>query len=199
MSAETAERIARPGRMRRDIAYGCATRPPAAARGPAGRFDTEWLAGPAPVWSPPKDYLGATRRWAIDFTGRYRAGCRDGAGSHRAAGDDLDGSEATQSISFGLDGVTFGIDLNEQHAGELRAALDAYVRAARRVGRPTGGVDRRDPRRSSVDRNAAIRQWALDNGIELPGRGRIAHGVQDAYDAGDVAALYTATGLEMDE
>ena len=132
-----------------------------------------------------------------------RAGIAQAAGMVREVieqlVDDLDGSEATQSISFGLDGVRFEIDLNEQHAGELRAALDAYVRAARRVGRPTG---RGRPVGSSADhrdRNAAIRQWALDNGIELPGRGRIAHGVQDAYDAGDVAALYAATGLEMDE
>jgi hypothetical protein len=49
------------------------------------------------------------------------------------------------------------------------------------------------------DRNARIRQWALDQGVELPGRGRIAGAVQRAYDAGDVAALYAAAGLEMPE
>jgi hypothetical protein len=112
--------------------------------------------------------------------------------------DDLDGSAATESVSFALDGGTYRIDLNEQHAADLRSKLDPYVQAARRV-RPAGGAPA--GARSSAnrrDRNAAIRQWALDAGIELPGRGRIARAVQDAYDAGDVPALYAATGLEMD-
>jgi hypothetical protein len=113
--------------------------------------------------------------------------------------DDLDGSAATESVSFGLDGVTFEIDLNGQHADELRAALDTYVRAARRVGGRSGRRARSGRPAGNRDRNAAIRQWALENGIELPARGRIAEGVKDAYDAGDVPALYGATGLEMDE
>jgi hypothetical protein len=113
--------------------------------------------------------------------------------------DDLDGSEATESVSFGLDGVTFEIDLNGQHADELRAAFETYVRAARRVGGGSGRRTRSGRSARNRDRNAAIRQWALDNGIELPGRGRIAQGVKDTYDAGDVPGLYAATGLEMDE
>jgi hypothetical protein len=112
--------------------------------------------------------------------------------------DDLDGSEAAESVSFGLDGVTFEIDLNGRHADELREALRAYVRAGRRVGGRSGGGVRSARSGGNRDRNAAIRGWALDNGIELPGRGRIARGVQDAYDAGDVPALYAATGLDMD-
>jgi hypothetical protein len=113
--------------------------------------------------------------------------------------DDLDGSAATESVSFGLDGVAFEIDLNGQHAEELRAALESYVRAARRVSGRSGRGARSGRSAGNRDRNAAIRQWALDNGIELSGRGRIAQGVHDAYDAGDVPALYAATGLEMDE
>jgi hypothetical protein len=67
------------------------------------------------------------------------------------------------------------------------------------VGRAGGGRGRPGRLAGQRDRNLAIRQWALDNGIELPSRGRIAQGVQDAFDAGDVPALYSATGLEMDE
>ena len=37
--------------------------------------------------------------------------------------DDLDGSEASSTISFGLDGTDYEIDLNASHAAELRAAL----------------------------------------------------------------------------
>jgi hypothetical protein len=114
--------------------------------------------------------------------------------------DDIDGSEATQSVSFGVDGLVYQIDLNDRHADQLRSALGPYVEAARRV-RDERGRGRGGARRIVVDkdRNARIRQWALDQGVELPGRGRIAGAVQRAYDAGDVAALYAAAGLEMPE
>jgi hypothetical protein len=113
--------------------------------------------------------------------------------------DDIDGSDATQSVSFGLDGVTYHIDLNEVHADELRTALGPYIDVARRVrdeqGRRRAGVIRRPV--VDRDRNARIRQWALKQGVELPGRGRIARALVQAYDTGDVAALYAAAGLEM--
>ena len=31
--------------------------------------------------------------------------------------DDIDGSEATETVSFGLDGTQYEMDLNLQHAG----------------------------------------------------------------------------------
>ena len=114
--------------------------------------------------------------------------------------DDLDGSEATQSVAFGVDGLAYQIDLNDKHADELRANLSAFVGVARRVRHEPGHVRNGA---SSVardkDRNSAIRQWALDEGVELPSRGRIAGAVQAAYDAADVPALYAATGLEREE
>jgi hypothetical protein len=51
--------------------------------------------------------------------------------------DDLDGSPAAETVSFGLDGLAFEIDLNEQHAADLRARLDPYRRTTSRVGRGT--------------------------------------------------------------
>jgi hypothetical protein len=84
------------------------------------------------------------------------------------------------------------------HAAELRSRLDPYVQVAQRVrGQRAVAVGSRGSG-ANRDRNAAIRQWALEAGVELPGSGRIARGVQEAYDAGDVAALYAATGLEME-
>jgi hypothetical protein len=112
--------------------------------------------------------------------------------------DDIDGSEATQSVSFGVDGLVYHIDLNDVHANELRTTLGPYLRVARQV-RDDRGPGRGGARRPVVDRdrNRRIRQWALEQGVELPGRGRIATAVRRAYDAGDVAALYAAAGLEM--
>ena len=48
--------------------------------------------------------------------------------------DDLDGSEATESVSFALDGTSYEIDLNEKNAAKLRDPLSGYVGHARKVG-----------------------------------------------------------------
>jgi hypothetical protein len=50
--------------------------------------------------------------------------------------DDIDGSEATQTVSFGLDGTSYEIDLSEQNARALRDGLALYVGHGRRVGAP---------------------------------------------------------------
>ena len=47
--------------------------------------------------------------------------------------DDLDGSAAQGTVRFALDGTEYEIDLNAEHAQQLRDALAAYVRAARRA------------------------------------------------------------------
>ncbi|RKT83024.1 Lsr2 protein [Saccharopolyspora antimicrobica] len=46
--------------------------------------------------------------------------------------DDIDGSPATHTVTFALDGVTYEIDLNDEHAQELRALLTRYIEAARK-------------------------------------------------------------------
>ena len=54
--------------------------------------------------------------------------------------DDIDGSEARETISFGLDGTRYEIDLNGEHTQELREQLGRYVKAARKVtGSPASG------------------------------------------------------------
>ncbi len=110
--------------------------------------------------------------------------------------DDIDGSEATQTVVFGVDGTAYQIDLNDAHADELRATLDPFLGAARRVRPSTGRAGRVVV--ADKDRNQAIRAWALESGVQLPTRGRIAGGVQAAYDAGDVPGLYAAAGLELE-
>jgi Lsr2 len=41
--------------------------------------------------------------------------------------DDLDGSEAAGTITFGLDGRTYEIDLSDENADKLRHALAPYL------------------------------------------------------------------------
>jgi nucleoid-associated protein Lsr2 len=99
--------------------------------------------------------------------------------------DDIDGSEATETVSFGLDGTSYEIDLNDANAAALRDALAAYVGHARKVGSARRG------RRTSAAAAAAaggpsareIRDWARSNGYDVPDRGRVSAEVREAFDA----------------
>lgn len=95
--------------------------------------------------------------------------------------DDIDQSEADETVSFGLDGKSFVIDLNVKHAAALRNAMAPYVGHAR----PDGGrrsAGRRTARTSSSSASE-IRAWARANGFDVSERGRISSEVRDAYDA----------------
>jgi hypothetical protein len=88
--------------------------------------------------------------------------------------DDIDGSAAEGTVRFGLDGTEYEIDLNAEHAQQLRDALAAYTRAGRRV---SGGSRRpaRDGRRAAASglNNTEVREWAKAQGIEVKDRGRV--------------------------
>lgn len=93
--------------------------------------------------------------------------------------DDLDGGDATETVTFALDGITYEIDLNEKNAAGLRDALAGYVGAGRRVGgrRSTSAPSSR----SSKNDLAKIREWARANGHDVSDRGRISQKIRDAY------------------
>lgn len=104
--------------------------------------------------------------------------------------DDLDGGTAEETVEFGIDGVSYEIDLSAGNAGKLRGSLADYVSNARKAGgrRKVAGPARRVSvaGRASVDReqNAAIREWARKNGYNVSDRGRIPAEVLDAYHKG---------------
>ena len=96
--------------------------------------------------------------------------------------DDLDGSDAEETVAFAIDGSEYEIDLSSANAAKLRDALASYVGHGRRV----GGRRRRTPVRGhgKVEASAAeVREWARANGWDVPDRGRVAGEVRDAYDA----------------
>lgn len=114
--------------------------------------------------------------------------------------DDLDGSPDAVEVEFSLDGQHWTIDLAPRNEANLRSLLQPYIEAARPVTTANGRrASRRGgtPRAANRERNRAVREWALANGVELPARGRIAQAYLDAYEAGDVERLYEAAGLEM--
>ena len=113
--------------------------------------------------------------------------------------DDLDGTEAEQTVFFSLEGVDYEIDLSSAHGQALRDVLAPYIAAARRTGgrravrasataRSAGGTSSSGRSRSA---NAEIRAWASEHGVALAERGRIPARVVEAFEAGDPSKLPT--------
>ena len=102
--------------------------------------------------------------------------------------DDLDGGEATETVSFGLDGTSYELDLSKKNAAAFRKVLDRYVKAGRRTS--TGGARRRKTATSTNGSKSKpkrgfditqLREWAGANGVTVPSRGRIPQAVVDQY------------------
>ncbi len=107
--------------------------------------------------------------------------------------DDIDGTvleaESGETVLFSLDGVAYEIDLSDDNAARLRAALAPYIDAGRSVSAraatgssPSAGGARTQKRAGQRD-YAPIRAWAAENGYTVSERGRVAAEVLDAYDA----------------
>ncbi|GAA0384808.1 MULTISPECIES: histone-like nucleoid-structuring protein Lsr2 [Streptomyces] len=93
--------------------------------------------------------------------------------------DDIDGGEAAETVTFGIDGKSYEIDLNTANAKKLRLALEPYLDAGRKRARSGKAY-----RRTSVAPDpAAVRAWARSNGMEVPPRGRIPKKVYEAFNA----------------
>jgi hypothetical protein len=115
--------------------------------------------------------------------------------------DDLDGSPDAATIQFSLDGHAYEIDLGPRGEAKFRDVLAPFIDRATMVndnrkasrGRGSRASGQADPQLAS-----RARQWALDNGVQLPARGRIARTVLDAMAEDNVPALYEAVGLEYE-
>jgi hypothetical protein len=100
--------------------------------------------------------------------------------------DDLNGQPADETVTFGLDGTMYTIDLTAKNATKLRDALASYVAAGTKLGRG-GLISRRASALSGTgprtDRamNQAIRQWARSKRLEVSERGRISQDIVDSY------------------
>lgn len=100
--------------------------------------------------------------------------------------DDLDGSEAAETIRFAFGSGTYEIDLSTVNASALREALAPYVAAARRASSFSAPSPRKTavPAATAAQRRAehlTIRAWARANGHNMGNNGRIPERIMDAY------------------
>lgn len=96
--------------------------------------------------------------------------------------DDIDGTPADETVTFGLDGVSYEIDLAAENATQLRDALKLWIEPARRTGgrRTPGRSASATASRGDLDK---VRAWGRENGYSVSDRGRVSREVQQAYDA----------------
>lgn len=99
--------------------------------------------------------------------------------------DDINGTDADETVTFALDGARYEIDLSAENAARLRDVLATYVDKARKPTRSTArpiGAPRRGTR-ADREQTAAIRRWARNNGHPIGDKGRIPVHIVDAYHA----------------
>jgi hypothetical protein len=110
--------------------------------------------------------------------------------------DDLDGSEAAQTVPFALDGVQYEIDLSDENAQALRDTLEHYVKAGLRTGgrklrvaagQSTVAGSGRATTSTDRERNQQVRAWAAENGFAIAERGRIPKEIYEAFDNAEPA------------
>ncbi|MEP9382929.1 Lsr2 family protein [Nocardioides sp. KR10-350] len=112
---------------------------------------------------------------------------------------DLSGAEIGSEgvgVPFSLDGDAFEIDLSPEEHEALREALAPFVAAARQVRTPSSHQPRsvNDESKAGLPDSRTLRQWALENGFDVPSRGRVPELVREAYKAANVHRDMTTIG-----
>ena len=109
--------------------------------------------------------------------------------------DDIDGSEATETVTFGLDGTSYEIDLNDANAARLREAMAEFVVSslANLRGRKTVWAVGERIHAHLADTGLALRErFIVPNSIGAitPLVGQILAEMEAQRESGDVAQVY---------
>ncbi len=87
--------------------------------------------------------------------------------------DDLTGAELGDdavTVTFALEGAAYEIDLAPDTAADLREALKPFIDVARKVGRAGRGSATSS---APTGEQSAARAWLVEQGVEVPSRGRL--------------------------
>lgn len=112
-------------------------------------------------------------------------GCAMGKNGTVALFDDIDGTAATETIEFAVDGVRYQIDLCSVNAEVLRRTITQWAGYGRRVRRTPRRLVRTEHARSQLSGRecVAIREWCTNNGFRVGSRGPLPIRVVDAFRA----------------
>lgn len=101
--------------------------------------------------------------------------------------DDIDGTDASHTVTFRVDGLWYEIDLNEANHADFKERIALYLTNARRV-RPDGPEGRGESLSGVTgERASAIRAWARSLAadgftVQIKDRGPVPQVLVDAYD-----------------
>ncbi|MET0161317.1 MAG: Lsr2 family protein [Microbacteriaceae bacterium] len=99
--------------------------------------------------------------------------------------DDLTGAELGDdavTVTFALEGASYEIDLAPASAADLREALEPFIGAARKVGRASRGRGTAASSAPTGEQSAA-RAWLVEQGADVPSRGRLSADLLERYRA----------------
>jgi hypothetical protein len=103
--------------------------------------------------------------------------------------DDLDGSEAAETVRFSIGDIEYEIDLSDKNVGEFNKALAPYLEKSRVVDRtpPLAIISGRSRRARGAGRRQRddlpeIRAWAKSKGLKVSDRGRVKAEIIEQYD-----------------
>jgi hypothetical protein len=107
--------------------------------------------------------------------------------------DDIDGTEASQTLVWGYEGKILSIELSEENLDLFHRAVEVFVANSRIDGPMNGsGQTRRSGGSRTKEDLSGIRAWAKENGYSISERGRIPMEIRAAYNeatAGGAAVL----------
>jgi len=100
--------------------------------------------------------------------------------------DDIDGTDATDTLEFSWGGDNYTIDLSDENADEFRRLMARYVPFATKVRHEVKPLGKRTiPMRTTAELND-IRAWAREAGFEVSSVGRIREEIITAYENRDL-------------
>lgn len=95
--------------------------------------------------------------------------------------DDIDGSGGAETVTFGLSGQDYEIDLSAKNLKKFQKSLQPFIDSGRRASR--AGAVRPVPGKAARNNSGAIRAWAAGQGLAVSERGRIPAAVVAEYEA----------------
>src|SRR3954447_7868931 len=96
--------------------------------------------------------------------------------------DDIDGRAGAETVTFAYAGRSYEVDLGEKNRAKLEKALEPFIAAARKADgsrqsrRSAGGTGLTGGRGDLQ----AVRIWAIEQGYQVSGRGRLSKKVVEA-------------------
>ncbi|MFC9755182.1 Lsr2 family protein [Streptomyces sp. NPDC056921] len=93
---------------------------------------------------------------------------------------DLSGKPDAATVTFGLGGTWYEVDLTPEEQKELERALKSYLKVGRKAEEKP--AKKQVVPETTAEEREKIREWAREEGLEFAERGRIPKTVQKAYD-----------------